>query len=150
MTIQTGEEKLGQSDRLEALRIKLKGQVEAARKRFDELEDDIEIVRQRDEKALADKRDEIEKRVEAQHERFQELREGLAQWHREKVDESKEAIASWRQRRELEKLHKRADRAEESAVNAIYIAMLDADAAEQAVLEALSARIDSDNAAAAS
>ena len=80
--------------------------------------------------------------MEAQKERSRQVRADLASWEREKASHTKEAVASWRQKRETRKLQSRADRAEDYAVNAIVVAVMDADEAEEAVLEAVAARID--------
>jgi chromosome segregation ATPase len=130
------------TDKLSALKAKLQGQLDGARKRLDEVKKEIDVARDDDKQALAQRRDQLRKRTEAQEQRFQELRNNMKDWQREKVAHTKDAIASWRQKLEVDKFRRRADRAEESAINALYIAMLDADAAEEAVLDAIAATID--------
>ncbi len=124
------------------LKQKLQQHVEVARKKLDDLKQDLASLREEDQEALRQKSEEIHKQVEAHKERSRQLRADLESWEREKVSHTKEAVASWRQRRELKKLQTRADRAEDYAVNAIVIAAIDADEAEDAVLDAVAARID--------
>ena len=126
------------------LKQKLQQHVEVARKKLDELKQDLASVRQEDQEALRQKREEIHKQVEAHKEQTRQLRANLESWEREKVSHTKEAIASWRQKREIKKLQSRADRAEDYAVNAIGMAAIDADEAEEAVLDAVVARIDAE------
>jgi len=128
------------------LKQKLQQHVEVARKKLDELKQDLATLRQEDQEALRQKREEIHKQVEAHKEQTRQLRADLESWEREKVSHTKEAIASWRQRREIKKLQSRADRAEDYAVNAIGMAAIDADEAEEAVLDAVVARIDAETA----
>ncbi len=124
------------------LKQKLQQHVEVARKKLDDLKQDLASLREEDQEALRQKSEEIHKQVEAHKERSRQLRADLESWEREKVSHTKEAVASWQQRREIKKLQTRADRAEDYAVNAIVIAAIDADEAEDAVLDAVAARID--------
>ena len=124
------------------LKQKLQQHVEVARKKLDDLKQDLASLREEDQEALRQKSEEIHKQVEAHKERSRQLRADLESWEREKVSHTKEAVASWRQRREIKKLQTRAERAEDYAVNAIVIAAIDADEAEDAVLDAVAARID--------
>lgn len=124
------------------LKQKLQQHVEVARKKLDDLKQDLASLREEDQEALRQKSEEIHRQVEAHKERSRQLRADLESWEREKVSHTKEAVASWRQRREIKKLQTRADRAEDYAVNAIVIAAIDADEAEDAVLDAVAARID--------
>ena len=64
----------------------------------------------------------------------------------EKVTETESRIKEWKANRELEKLEKRADNAEEYAAHSIVVALEAVDEAEVAMLEALAARIESDQA----
>ncbi len=128
------------------LKQKLQQHVEVARKKLDGLKQDLASQRQEDQEALRQKREEIHKQVEAHKEQTRQLRANLESWERERVSHTKEAIASWRQKREIKKLQSRADRAEDYAVNAIVMAAMDADEAEEAVLDAVVARIDAETA----
>ncbi|HEY6006578.1 MAG TPA: hypothetical protein VIV57_27105 [Anaeromyxobacter sp.] len=134
-----GTEKAKTTDELKQ---KLQRHVDAARRKLDDLKQDLATLREEDRDALRQKSEEIHREVEAHRERARQLRADVESWEREKVSHTKEAVSSWRQRREIHKLRSRADRAEDYAVNAIVIAMMDAEEAEEAVLEAVAARID--------
>ena len=81
-------------------------------------------------------------RLEQQRTRAEDLRRELQDWIEDRKEHTQEAIASWKQKREIRHLEKRADRAEEHAVNSVLLAMLDADEAELAVIDAIEARLD--------
>jgi uncharacterized coiled-coil DUF342 family protein len=137
-----------QESKLDALKQKFQDKLEDARQKLDEMKDEIASGLEQDRQELSKRRDAVHQRVEEQGKRIQELRNNLKAWQQETSTHTKEAIASWRQRLEVDKLHRRADRAEDSAVDALYIAMIDVDAAEEAVLDAISARIDFETASA--
>jgi hypothetical protein len=124
------------------LKRKLSEHIEAARLRLEELKQSFLELKDQDSAAMDQKAEDLRQRVEAQKERLGELRGALESWSREKRDQTRETIASWRQRRELAHLERRAERAEEEAVNTVLIALLDADEAEEAMFEAIRARID--------
>ena len=63
-----------------------------------------------------------------------------------KKAEAKSTIDDWKAKREAKKLAHRADRAEEYAAATIRVALASLDEAEQAVLEAVGARLDADEA----
>jgi hypothetical protein len=63
-----------------------------------------------------------------------------------KEAETKEAIAEWKTNRDVKKLEKRAERAEEIADTSVAQALYYAWKAEVAILEAVGARQDADNA----
>jgi uncharacterized coiled-coil DUF342 family protein len=128
--------------KLDALKQKFQGKLDDTRKKLDEMKHKVASAREQDRQELGKQRDEIHQRVEEQGKRMQELRDNLKDWQKEASTHTKDAVTSWRQKLEIDKLRRRADRAEDSAVDALYIAMLDVDAAEEAVLDAISARID--------
>lgn len=128
--------------KLDALKKKFQSQLEGARKKLDDMNDKVASAREQDREELGKQRDEIHQRVEEQGKRMQELRDNLKDWQKETSTHTKDKVTSWRQKLELDKLRGRAEGAEDSAATALVIAMLDVDAAEEAVLEAISARID--------
>jgi len=138
----TEESKESKESKLDALKQKFQGKLDDARKKLDEMKEEIASAVEQDRQELIKRRDEIHQRVEQQGQRIQELRNNLKEWQQETMTHTKEAIASWRQKLEVGKLRRRAERAEDSAVDALYIAAVDVDAAEEAVLDAISARID--------
>jgi tellurite resistance protein len=64
----------------------------------------------------------------------------------QKKAEAKSTIDDWQANREARKLAHRADRAEEYAAATIRVALAGLDEAEQAVLEAVGARLDAEEA----
>ena len=56
------------------------------------------------------------------------------------------AIAAWQQQRELEKLQARAEKARKYAIDMVTVAAYDFEEAEQAVFEAVAARLEADSA----
>jgi len=136
------------SDATNELKAKLSQQIDAARGKLDNLKKNIASVHEEDVQALQRKQAEIGQRIAQQKERAKQLKAEMASWQKEKVAHTKEAVASWRQRHELEKLEKRAERAADYAIDMVTAAALDVDDAEQAVLDALAARVEADVAAA--
>jgi regulator of replication initiation timing len=132
------------------LKQKLAQHLEAARGRLDALREDVANLHEEDMQALRLKRDEIRDRLDEQKERARRMQADIARWNAEKIAHTQEAIAGWRQRRQIDKLQVRAERAEEYALELVAIATLDFETAEQAVLEALAARFDAEAATAGS
>ena len=131
------------------LKAKLQQHLEDARQRLEQAKQDIMELHEKDKESIQKKSAEIQARIRSQQARAQSMRDQVSAWMRDKKQQTDEQVMSWRQKRELKHLERRADRTEEYAVNAVAIAMMDADEAEAAVLDALDARIDSDLAAAA-
>jgi len=65
----------------------------------------------------------------------------------EKKSETETKIEEWKQQRNVKKLEKRAQRAENYAVKRAWLALLAVEEAEYSALEALSARIEADEVA---
>ena len=65
----------------------------------------------------------------------------------EKKTEANGEIAEWKNQRKTKKLEKRAQRAEEYAVDQLWIAMVAVETADYAAIEAIAARIEADEAA---
>ena len=132
------------------LKQKLASHLEAARGRLETLRQDVSNLHEEDMQALKLKGDELRKRLDEQKERARRMQADIARWTEEKATHTQEAIASWRQRRQIDKLQVRADRAEQYAMEMVAVAMLDFENAEQAVLDALAARFDAEAATAGS
>lgn len=65
----------------------------------------------------------------------------------EKKSETEAKIEEWRRNRQIDKLERRAQRAEEYAAESAYLAWWSVEEAEYAMLEAIAARIEADEAA---
>ena len=126
------------------LKERLQQHLDNAKQRMAQVKQDIADLHERDKESIRKKSSEVKARIQAQQAQFQQLQEQVAEWMREKQDQTDDKVMSWRQKREIKRLEKRADRAEDYAVSAVVIAMMDADEAEAAVLDALDARLDAD------
>jgi chromosome segregation ATPase len=136
----------GEPTSADNLKQKLAQHIDAARNKLEALKRDIVGMREEDMDALRKRRDELERRLEGQKERARKLQADITGWRQERVAHTKEAIGSWRKRRELDKLEARAERAEDYAVDLVTVAALDFEEAEQAVLDAVTARFEADHA----
>lgn len=133
-----------QSTTTSQLKQKLQQHLEIAKQRMEQVKQDIATVRAEDKESIRKMRTEIQARVEAQKEDAKQRRDQVSRWLQDKKEQGEAQVKSWREKREMKHLQKRADRAEEYAVNAVIVAMMDADDAEIAVLEAFDARLDAD------
>ena len=138
----------GQPRTSEELKQKLSEQIDAARDRLHEMKNELQQLKDEDRESLRHMSDDIRNRLEQHTERARQMRADIANWQKEKVTHTREAIASWQQRREIRKLQNRAERAEEYALRAVTIAAFDFEEAEQAVVDAVAARLDAELAAA--
>lgn len=68
----------------------------------------------------------------------------MQNWVDQKKAQAKATVDQWKADHEARKLANRADRAEEYAAAAILVAVASIDEAEQAVFEAITARLDAE------
>jgi hypothetical protein len=130
-----------------ALKERLQQRVEEARQRLESVQQDIRELRVEDHGALDRKVSEIRERIDSQRTSSEGLREEASSWLQDKAEQAGEVIEKWRQKRAVRHLEARAERAEEYAITALVNAMIDADEAEMAILEAFQARLDANAAA---
>jgi uncharacterized coiled-coil DUF342 family protein len=138
---------MGTTNGTKDLKQKLSQHIDAARAKLDALKADLSSLHEEDLEGLRAKRAEIDKRLDDQRAKAQELQGSIDNWRQEKVAHTQDAISSWRKKREIKKLENRAERAEDYAVDLVITAAYDFDEAEQAVLDALAARYDANAAA---
>jgi len=138
----------GAAEKGAGLKEKLQEHIEAAQTRLGELRDELASISEEDREKLRQKREELQKRLEQHKAQAQQARADIQTWQQEKTAHTKEAIASWRQKRETKKLQNRADRARAYAEQAVVIVSLDFEEAEQAILDAAAARFDAEMSAA--
>src|SRR5262245_17908018 len=131
----------------ENLKKKLSEHIDAAKTKLEAMKKDLVGMHEEDMQALQERKDLVRQRLEQQKERARKMQEGIASWKKEKVAHTQEAIGSWRKQREIDKLESRAERAEDYAIDMVTTAAYDFDEAEQAVLDALTARFDAQQAA---
>src|SRR5262245_32805413 len=132
----------------QSLKQKLSQHIDAAKSKLDALRKDVDGMHAEDMQALQEHREAIQQRLDQQKDRARKTQEDISRWKQEKVAHTQEAVGTWRQRRELKKLQSRADRAEDYAVDMVTVAAYDFDEAEQAVLDAIAARYEAEQAAA--
>jgi FtsZ-binding cell division protein ZapB len=130
----------------EELKQRLSQQIDAAKRKLELLKQDIAELHDEDMAGLSDRQAELRGRLEQQRSRAEQLQSRIASWKHEKRTRAVDAITSWEQRREIEKLQAHAQRAEDIAVDMVTVATHDFEEAEQAVLEALAARMEADQA----
>ncbi len=130
------------------LKERLQVWVAEARERLENLQRDLDNLHVEDPRAIEQRAAEIRQRIDAERTAAEGLRADAAAWRHEE-EEGGEAIArSWREKRAVRPLERRADRAEEYAENALVNTMIDADVAELAILDAFRAHLDAEIAAA--
>jgi chromosome segregation ATPase len=127
---------------------KLQEQLSKVQQRLASAKQDIEKVAAQDRETIHQRADEIRARMQEEQEQAEKTRSEISQWLQTKKEHTEEKVASWRQKRDIERLQRRADRAEEYALNMVVNALIDADEAEVAVLDALEARLDAESASA--
>jgi TolA-binding protein len=130
----------------EDLKQKLGQHIDAAKEKLDSMKRDIAGMRDEDMETLRQRQSEIRARLDQQRSRAQQLREKIANWTSEKRAHTIDAIAAWQERQEIEKLQKRAERAADYAADMVTVAANDFEEAEQAVCEAISARLEAEQA----
>ena len=134
------------ADTSEDLKRKIAEQIDAAKQKLDMLKRDIESMHEEDMAALRERQTELRARLEQHKSRAQELQARITNWKNEKQAQTVDAIASWKRKLELEKLQKHAERAEDYALDMVTVAANDFEEAEQAVFEAIAARMEADQA----
>jgi exonuclease VII large subunit len=124
---------------------KLRDRLNAMEKRLETVKTDIKSRSEVAEKALRGKLEEARAKLRHQVARADWLRTDLKARAQEKMAETKEAIDKWKEKRETGKLKARADRAEAYASDAIEFALASVDEAEEAILDAVVARMDANS-----
>jgi predicted nucleic acid-binding Zn-ribbon protein len=123
---------------------KMRDQFSAIEGRLKSVKTNLQALPGQAEKALRDKLEEARTRLQARKERVEQTRANLKARAQQKMAETREAVSEWKAKRETRKLNARADRAESQAADAIDYALASIDDAEEAILEAVVARIDAD------
>jgi hypothetical protein len=136
----------GQPTSTDNLKQKLAQHLDAARNKLEALKRDIVGMHDEDMQTLRKRREDLGRRLDAQKERAGTVQADIASWRKEKLAHTEEAISGWRKRREIDKLESRAERAEDYAVDLVTTVALDFEEAERAVLDALAARLEVDDA----
>ena len=86
----------------------------------------------------------LQEKIDSQKKAANKARAEMENWFEQKKAEGKATVEQWKEKHEAKKLARRADRAEEYAAAAVLVALACVDEAEQAVLEAVAARLDAE------
>jgi hypothetical protein len=130
----------------EELKQKLSQQIDVVSRKLELLKKDVSDLNEGDMAALSQRRNDIRARLDQKRTLAQTLQSKIAEWQSEKRERAVDAITSWEQRREIEKLQAHAQRAENAALEMVNVAAHDFEEVEHAVLEALAARMEADQA----
>ena len=96
------------------------------------------------EDALHEQLDRAQQKAESHKQAIAKARTTVQNWVDQKKAQAKATVDQWKADHEARKLANRADRAEEYAAAAILVAVASIDEAEQAVFEAIAARLDAE------
>jgi len=132
------------SEKVDQFCDKLRDRLTAIEGRLQTVKADIKSRSEEAGKALRGKLDQVRTRLHAEKEKVDKLRANLKARADQKIAETKEAINEWKKKHEMHKLQARADRAEANAADAIAYALFNIDEAEEAILDAVVARMDAD------
>lgn len=96
--------------------------------------------------AIESKLHEVKANLETKQHEFTIYRNRLVELAEEKQAEVQSKVEEWKVKREIGELNRRAERAENYAASVVVVAMAAIDEAEEAILEAMAARLDADKA----
>jgi DNA anti-recombination protein RmuC len=129
--------------------------IDGLRDRLNTAEDRLESVKARVGSAKAAGKEKIQEgleearaKIEAGRQELTEATDKMKALLEEKKAETQATIDDWKARREIEKLEKRAERGEDYAASALAAAVGAIEHADVAVLEAVAARMEAEDAAA--
>jgi hypothetical protein len=108
------------------------------------LKEDIRSATQKNQAEIQSKLEAAKLKIEAKKQEFAEYRVKLQSQFEEKEAELKSTVEEWKANQEVKKLEHRADRAEDYAATAIFLAMAMMEEAEAATLEAICTRLDAE------
>lgn len=127
----------------------LRDDLTAAENRLQYLKVQVDNAGQETREAIQTKLDQAKSDLEEQKHKADERQHRVKSYLEDKVAEAQHDISDWKAKHELKKLEKRAERREYYAADTVLIAMAAIDEANVAILEALEARLDADDAEAA-
>ncbi|MGA9377719.1 MAG: hypothetical protein WBV73_02865 [Phormidium sp.] len=126
---------------------KLHDNLEAVEDRVKSLKESIQSAPKKTQVEIQLKLDEVKINLEAKKQEFDDYRAKLKTQFEEKESEVKSHVEEWKTGRETKKLEHRADKAEEYAATATFLAIATLEEAQKATLEAIAARLDAEAAA---
>ncbi len=129
---------------------KLRDDLTAADNRLQDLKGQVENANQETREAIQAKLDQAKANLDEQKRKAEDRQQRIKSYLDDKVTETQHDINDWKTKREIKKLERRAERREGYAADTVLIAMAAIDEANFAVLEALEARFDAEDAQGAS
>lgn len=121
--------------------------LEAAEDRLKSLRESIQSGPKKTQAEIQLKLDEAKETLDAKKQEFDDHRAKLKIQFEEKESEVMSNIEAWKANRAVKKLEHRAEKAEDYATTATFLAMAMMEEAEKATLEAVAARLDAKAAA---
>jgi hypothetical protein len=121
--------------------------LEAVEDRAKLLKESVKSAPKKTQAEIESKLDEAKTKLEAKKQEFDEYRTKLKTQFEEKESEVKSHVEEWKASRKVKKLEHRADKAEDYAATAIFLAMAAMEEAEEATLAAICTRLDVETAA---
>ena len=125
---------------------KLKERLNALEDQVSTLKTNVQNLPKQGEQALQKCLTETRGRVEQQKKKIEQAQVSLKARAEQKLSQAKEDIKEWKAKREVSKLNGRAQRAEQYAADAVFIADVAVAEAEEAIIDAVIARMDAENA----
>lgn len=138
------------SEKIDQFCNELRDDLTAAENRLQYLKVQVESANQETRKAIQSKLDQAKADLEEQKRKTDDRRHQVKSYLEEKVAEAQHDIDDWKTKREIKKLETRAQRRENYAADTVFFAMAAIDEANVAILEALDARLDVEDAETAS
>jgi hypothetical protein len=132
---------------LDELGKKLHAKLDSSIDRLKAAKGHLEEVHKETEAAIQTKLKAAKETLEAKKQEAAAAKARMEEYVEAKKAETQAAVAEWKANRDRKKLEKRAERAEKYAEASIEVALLSADEAQVAILEAVAARRDADDAA---
>jgi hypothetical protein len=123
---------------------KLRDRLDSIEGRVESFKTNVQTLPERTEKTVRTQLDQARMKVQDQKDRFEQTRANLKARAEQKVADTKEAVSEWKAKHETRKLNARAERSEAYAADAIDFALASLDEAEEAILDAVVARLDAD------
>ncbi|AKG21204.1 hypothetical protein [Calothrix sp. 336/3] len=121
--------------------------LEAVEERVKSLKASIQSAPKKTQIEIESQLEEVKTKLDAKKQEFDEYRAKLKTQFEEKESEVKSHVEEWKTSRKVKKLEHRADKAENHAATATFLAIATLEEAEKATLEAIAARLDAEVAA---
>jgi len=131
---------------LDELGKKLHGKLDSGIDQLKAAKAHLEDVHKDTEAAIQAKLKAAEETLEAKKQEAAAAKAGMEEFVEAKKAETRAAVGEWKANRDRKKLEKRAERAQKYAEACIAVALCSAEEAEVAILEAVAARRDADDA----